>query len=154
MEDGGWRMWRERAGQHERMNPGGGNKEKWNHTRIKQTILMFWRFMLMIQINTTGGSWFWFSLVHGGVKLPLISWDCHTLPSSCTKEDDACLNCSWLCWNFIFHLQKQQKIEFYFGCFLWHHGLFWTQWTSSVDKDRRLMWNTFRKRRPQLITNI
>lgn len=109
MEDGGWRMWRETAGQHERMNPGGGNKEKWNHTRIKQTILMFWRFMLMIQISTTGGSWFWFSLVHGGVKLPLISWDCHTLPSSCTKEDDACLNCSWLCWNFIFHLQKQQK---------------------------------------------
>ena len=62
------------------------------------------RFMLMIQINTRGGTWF--SLVGGGVKLPLISWDCHTLPSSCMKQDDACFNSSWLCWNFIFHLQK------------------------------------------------
>lgn len=147
MEDGGWRMWRERAGQHERMNP---VKETKRSEITRESNKPFWCFedfddwRFMIQISTTGGSWFWFSLVHGGVKLPLISWDCHTLPSSCTKEDDACLNCSWLCWNFIFHLQKQQKIEFYFGCFLWHHGLFWTQWVSSVDKDRLLMWNTFR----------
>lgn len=112
MEDGGWRMWRETAGQHERMNP---VKETKRSEITRESNKPFWCFedfddwRFMIQISTTGGSWFWFSLVHGGVKLPLISWDCHTLPSSCTKEDDACLNCSWLCWNFIFHLQKQQK---------------------------------------------
>lgn len=112
MEDGGWRMWRERAGQHERMNP---VKETKRSEITRESNKPFWCFedfddwRFMIQISTTGGSWFWFSLVHGGVKLPLISWDCHTLPSSCTKEDDACLNSSWLCWNFIFHLQKQQK---------------------------------------------